>query len=183
MNGHDWNGIVAVMTANWPHSLPPDEALAKWGQDLADEDAKDVLLAVEVLYRDGREFPPNGAQIAQQIGELRRGDPDPGLAWAIAKDERPFSLIHEREEAMAWIDQRSPAVAEAVRRFGVDELAQVTADQVGTARAQFRRVYEGVLNDRRQGHARRSLEDNIEQMRGLRKPDFAATIGAGEGER
>lgn len=184
MKPAEWDVIVAVnLMANWPHQLPPDEALAKWGADLAGEGAEEVLVAVETLYRDGREFPPNGAQIAAKIAELRRGDPDPGEAWDIAKNRRPFSLIHQRDEAMTWIEERSPAVAEAVRRFGIDELAEVTAADVGMARAQFRRTYEGVVEDRRRADVRGSIDAGMRRLKGLSKPDYAAAIGGGEENR
>lgn len=182
MNGHDWDKVVVLITANWPHQLPPDEALAKWGQDLNGEEVEDVLIAVETLYRDGREFPPNGAQILRRVGELRRNDPDPGEAWDIAMHQRPHDLVYERTEAMDWLEERSPAVAEALRRFGIDEFVHVTHDTVGTARAQFRRIYEGVLTDRERGYTRHSIEDGIERMRALKKPDYAGSLPAGGGE-
>ena len=183
MSPAEWDLVVAVLTANWPHQLPPDEALTKWGTDLAGEEGDDVLLAVETLYRDGREFPPNGAQIAAKIAELRRSDPDVGEAWDLAKNRRPFSLIHEREQAMAWLEDRSPAVAEAVRRFGPDELAQVTVDDSGIARAQFRRIYEGVVEDRRRADVRGSIDAGMRRLKGLSKPDYTAAIGGGAENR
>ena len=189
MNGSEWNGIVAVLTANWPHSLPPDEALAKWGQDLAGEDPRDVLVAVESLYRDGREFAPNGAQISARIGELRRSDPDAGEAWAIVNG-CPYSVLvpslpdepTSESKVLAWIEERSPAAAEAARRFGLRDLAVRDLSNESTHRAQFRRIYEGVVEDRRRNHAQRSLADGIRRLQGPQKPDYIGSLVLGGGE-
>jgi hypothetical protein len=183
MSPEEWNGVVAVMTANWPHQLPPDEALQKWGHDLAEEKSVDVLLAVETLYRDGREFPPNGAHILARIGELSRNDPDPGQAWAIVnRVGRKCSFYYEPTGAMELLKRESTAIAEAVRRFGLEALALRDIKDEAIHRAQFRKVYEGVLEDRRRNQVRRGLEGSIRRLQGPQRPDYMGSLVLGGGE-
>ena len=179
MNPSEWDRVVALLTVNWPHQLPPDEALAKWERDLASEPVAEVLVAVETLYRDGREFPPNGAQILAELGELRRNDPDAGEAWRLV-NTCPHSAHYHPDRYLTWLAGHSEAVAEAARRFGTEALALRKLEDETASRAQFRRIYEGVLDDRRRTHVRQGLEASIRRLQGPRQPDYLALIGGGE---
>lgn len=78
MTQEQWVEVARRINANWPHAVVPDAALAKWYADLEDLSADHVLAAVEALYRDGREFPANGAQIRAKVVEMILDAPD----WA-----------------------------------------------------------------------------------------------------
>lgn len=181
MTPDEWNRVVALLTVNWPHQLPPDEALEKWGRDLAEEPIAEVLIAVETLYRDGREFAPNGAQILAKLAELRRADPDPGEAWAIVTSPaNPHHLYYDPEPWLRWVGDRSEAVAEAARRFGLESFALRQTSDETVSRAQFRRIYEGVLADRKRTDVRQGLEASIRRLAGPQRPDYLALVS---GER
>lgn len=152
MTTREWDAVVAVFTANWPHNLPPEMALEKWFHDLEHLPAETVLASVEALYRDGREFPPNGAQILAKASELERSDPDWSRAWELANEAAlrfGFHREHRQTEAIEWLRERSPAAAETVRRFGHDSFALRQIDNEGTDRAQFRQIFEAVVRERR----------------------------------
>lgn len=83
MNDRQWINVETRLTANWPHQIPPESALKKWRADLDDLDGDQVETAVEALYIDGREYPPNGATIRRKVIELSIDAPD----WAAVKAE------------------------------------------------------------------------------------------------
>lgn len=181
MTAADWERVKALLFVNWPHQLPPEEALAKWGRDLAEEPVAEVLVAVETLYREGREFPPNGAQILAKLAELKRDDPDPGEAWAIVTSTaNPHHLHYEQARWLEWVAERSEAAAEAARRFGLESFALRQVADETTTRAQFRRIYEGVLADRRRTDVRQGLEASIRRLGGPQRPDYLELVS---GER
>lgn len=72
----EWLEIAAVIRDRWPHSPLPDSSLEQWGVDVADLPAEQVAAAVEVLYREGREFAPNGGQIRAKVAELMLAVPE-----------------------------------------------------------------------------------------------------------
>lgn len=152
MNEREWSGVVAVMTANWPHQLPPKESLAKWGRDLAEFPADQVLTTVEVLYREGREFPPNGAQIRAKLVDLASDELDWSEAWELVREAgRKFGLGGRCPEALEWIEQQSLPTAIAAKRMGVREVTAYTIENESTARAQFRDTYREVVHRKRAG--------------------------------
>jgi hypothetical protein len=121
----DWLTIEARITANWPHQLPPKVALAKWKTDLADLRREQVETAVEALYRDGREFPPNGGQIRAKVVELTIDAPD----WADVKHylAPPAKLADGRVYWEGAYVEREVA-DRARRRQQEDELARRRGD-------------------------------------------------------
>ena len=148
MQREEWDQIVAIMATNWPHQPPTDGAIEKWYADLADRDGRQVLSAVEAIYRDGAEFPPNGGQILAKLSELERDDPDHGQAWALAMKAVQRFGFYRAEAGLAWLDEQSPAVGTAVLRFGYDALCHADIEDIATVRAQFREVYKAVCAER-----------------------------------
>lgn len=78
MTDAEWARVVARITTNWPHSLPPEGALVKWRDDLRDLPAAEVEAAVEAIAADLERFPPNGHQIRAKLTELRLDLPEWG---------------------------------------------------------------------------------------------------------
>lgn len=82
MKQSEWvSDVVRRINANWPHQTVPDPALAKWYDDLREMEVRDVVAAVEALYRDGREFPPNGGMIRRKAVELAADAPEWAEVW------------------------------------------------------------------------------------------------------
>jgi hypothetical protein len=149
MERSEWIEAVALMRLNWPHSRVDDAVVAKWYSDLQHLPAEQVKVAIEALYRDGREFPPNGAQILGKIIELGRDDLGVGEAWRLA---HRAARIADPAKAEAWLKEQSPAAAEAVRQISGPYLAYQLDDE-STVRAQFRDIYNNVLRGQRRDDA------------------------------
>lgn len=141
MTSAEWDKIVALIAANWPHSLPPEESLSKWATDLADLPGSEVLAAVEALYRDGREFPPNGGQIRGKVAALAAAHiPEPDEAYALAMHAASSVGF---DDGLDWLKERQPLVAAAAERFPWRALCrEPMAD--GVRRAQFTKGYQAV---------------------------------------
>ena len=149
MKRSEWIEVLALMRVNWPHVAIDEPVAAKWFRDVEALPGDQVKVAVEALYRDGREFPPNGAQILAKISELSRDDPDHGEAWRLA---RRASRIADPREAYEWLAQKSPAAAEAVRQISGFQLSYLLEDE-STVRAQFRDIYNGIVKRNRRDDA------------------------------
>jgi hypothetical protein len=154
MTDQEWGGVVAVLTANWPHSLPPEMALRKWRSDVDDLDGQSVLAAVEALYRDGREFPPNGAQIRNKVRELEEGEPaDWSAGYHLATHlsgaprEAKFWLHGDgspNHAALEWLTEQDSIAAMTVKRLGLHAWGERLIADEGMWRANFRDIYRDI---------------------------------------
>ena len=127
-----------------------------YAQVLSDIPAEVVGLAMRKWAETDKEFPAP-AQIRDTAEGLVRHSngtslPTPEEAWAEAmKLNRSYG---PHEEWPFSCDE----VREAVRRFGGKlELAMITDEGLNTARAQFRRCYDGVVNSARDKRASDSV--------------------------
>lgn len=145
MQRSEWIEAVALMRLNWPQSRIDDAVIAKWYSDLEHLPGDQVKVAIEALYRDGREFPPNGAQILGKIIELGREDMSAGEAWRLA---HKAALKADADEAESWLREQSPAAAEAVRQISGPYLSYMKRDEP-IVRAQFRDIYNRVIEGQR----------------------------------
>ncbi|HSC21900.1 MAG TPA: hypothetical protein VLC07_09250 [Solirubrobacterales bacterium] len=141
MKRSEWIECLGLMRVNWPHVSIDETVAAKWFADLQDLPGDQVKAAIETLYRDGREFPPNGAQILRKVSELGRDDPDHGEAWRLA---RRASRKADPQEAFRWLFEQSPAAAEAVQEMSGFQLSYQLDDEA-TVRAQFRDIYKQIV--------------------------------------
>jgi hypothetical protein len=139
-----------MMRAYWPHAKIPDASLAVWFDDVRHLPGEQVQVAVKALYRDGREYPPNGAQIIAKVSELGRDHIDWGEAWKLAKKAAMQS------EPQEWLSERCPDASEAVRRLCGSFLTYQLSEE-STVRAQFRQVYENVLAAQKRDDAYQGL--------------------------
>lgn len=163
MTEAEWMEVAVEMQARWPQREIPEESIAIWFGDLSHLPADQVRGAVLALYADGREWCPNGGQILAKHSELRRDDPDYGEAWKLA---RKASRKADEKVGMAWLEERSPAAAETVRRMCGGYL-QYNLDEEGTARAQFRQIFENVVAERARDDAYPGIPDA--GLRGLER--------------
>jgi len=141
----EWIEALALMRLNWPHARVEEPVAEKWFGDLQHLPAKQVKVAIEALYRDGREFPPNGAQILGKVIELGRDEIDHGEAWRLAKKA---AIKADPKEAFEWLQEQSPAAAETVRRMFGSQLSYMNEDEP-TIRAQFRDIFRRVVEEDR----------------------------------
>jgi len=68
------------MLALWPNKEIPEKSFELWFNDLSEFEGEQVEAAVLAIYRDGREWMPNGAQVRNKLLELRTV----GLGWGRA---------------------------------------------------------------------------------------------------
>jgi hypothetical protein len=149
MKRSEWIEAVALMRLNWPHAKVEKPVAEKWFADLQHLSAEQVMVAIEALYRDGREFPPNAAQILGKIIDLSRDQIDHGEAWKLAKRA---AIKADPKEAAAWLREQSPEAAEAVQRLCGSQLAYRHEDEP-TVRAQFRDIFNNLVQAQRRDDA------------------------------
>lgn len=176
MERSEWIEVVQRMRINWPHATIPDGSIAKWFEDTKPLPAEQVTVAVEAHYREGHEFPPNGAQILAKVSELERDDPDHGEAWRMVYDALGKHVPHWKA-FYAALREQSPAVAEAARRYGFESQNGFLKAEEGTVRAQFREIYKAVCRERKHDDAYAGLpEAGLRRLEGPSKPDFGRAL-------
>lgn len=152
MTRSEWLKLAAVIQARWPNREISQESWGIWFEDLEPFPAGQVNAAVTALYRDGREWCPNGAQIRLKVLELGTGSRDWGKAYELtmrAASEKGF------ERGLGWLEEQDPAAADTAKRYGWRDFCQGETDP-GTRRAQYRDLFKEVAqsaerHDRYQG--------------------------------
>lgn len=139
MKRSEWAKLAAVLQARWPNREIPPESIEIYFEDLAEFPARQVNAAITALYRDGREWAPNGAQIRQKVIELGVSLLDHGAAYELAM--KAASTGGGADYGLDWLEERDPVVAQAAGHYGWrDFCLGDTPDSV--RRAQFREIYQ-----------------------------------------
>lgn len=173
MEREEWVDVVLRINANWPHQTVPDESLAKWYDDLRELEARDVIAAVEALYRDGREFPPNGGIVRRKAIQLAADAPEWSDVWGWVQRyvrtgvanpmyyqanyrgrDRPD---HPSRKAERLKDRMPPLAARFIEAVGDRQLAEA-CDQEGGGEARLREKWH-------------SWERRVEREAGMRGLD------------
>lgn len=79
MSKSEWYKLATELQARWPNKEIPQPSIEIWYEDLAHLGADQVRAAIVSLYRDGREWCPNGAQILACVDELDSDDDREGV--------------------------------------------------------------------------------------------------------
>lgn len=153
MKRSEWAAQVARLQARWPRQPVSPESAAIWFDDLAEFPVGQVEAAIVALYRDGREWCPNGAQIRLKVLDLATGQLDHGAAYALA-----LEAAGPRGGYIAgldWLRDQDPVVAAAVEHYGWRGFC-LSDTPDATRRAQFRDIYKETAssaerNDRYRG--------------------------------
>lgn len=145
MTPAEWATLAVELQARWPNRELTDESLAIWFDDLRHLPADQVRVGIVALYRDGREWCPNGAQILAKVSELDRDDPDHGEAWKLLNRAL---MAHGVYDWPAFYEALPPAVSEAARRMNFETTSGYQKADAPTVRAQFREVYRAVVDER-----------------------------------
>jgi hypothetical protein len=133
VNDAEWYSVVERLAENWPHQLQPDSSLEKFRKDLGDFPVDQVLAAVETLYRDGREFPPNSGQIRARIADLHFDAPPFYEALRVLRRAltRGSDYIVEDDSEKGWryedrrityLEEHAPLLLAFVRSIGIDRI-------------------------------------------------------------
>lgn len=168
MTKSEWFKQVAVLQLRWPNSTISTEAAELWYLDLSEFPVEQVEASIVALYRDGREWVPNGAIIRNKLISLRSDHPDYGEAYSLAMEAAgPGGGFNN---GMTWLRERSPLAADAAERYGWRDFCYGETED-GTRRAQFRDIYVNL--------ARRAERD--ERYVGIQSGGLSALEGGKSG--
>jgi hypothetical protein len=143
MTGNEWNQLALEIQTRWPNRAIPEESFALWYADLSEFPAEQVKAAIVALYRDGREWAPNGAQVRLKLLELTDDHLSDGEAYRLAMEAAGPKGGYMN--GMTWLREQSPLAAEAAEQFGWREWCLGDARNDTTRRAQFRDIYRQVV--------------------------------------
>jgi hypothetical protein len=148
MTPDEWIEIVRRIQANWPQQTIPRVSLAKWYDDLKALPADTVAAAVESLYRQGREWPPNGAQILAEIADQTLDAPEFGAAWQMIHRAIQSYGSANHAKVVAALQAKHPAVAELAAQVNVRDIGLADAGDT-TLHAQARERYTSIVRAHR----------------------------------
>lgn len=171
MNRSEWLKIVAVLQARWPHRAIPAKSAELWFTDLEEFPAAQVDAAATALYRDGREFPPNGAMIRNKLIELQSEDRGWSKAYSLALEAVRSHGGHSYG-GLEWLRDQDPVAAETAIRYGWYDFCYSDAPDT-TRRAQFRDIFSEV----------RGSADRHDRYRGIPSGGLEALESGGRGMR
>lgn len=135
----EWDEITVAILACWPNKEIPEKSFELWFHDLSEFEAEQVEAAVLAIYRDGREWAPNGAQIRLKLLDLRNDDEGWSRAYGLALEA---ATHHGGAEygGLTWLRGQDPLVARVVEHYGWREFCLSDAPDT-TRRAQFRDMF------------------------------------------
>lgn len=143
--------IIKVMTpylAAFPQSKMDQAGLMVYSRALKELTIPEIDAAMMHLMRTKKFFPAiaeifEAADTMRSVAKKKQGVPDAGGAWKEAIDcVKRFSVYKEWEYSCDEVKQ-------ACKRFGVRDLCELESDNVNTARAQFMKIYNEILNTAR----------------------------------
>lgn len=140
MNEREWLEQLAILQLRWPQSKITDESADLWFLDLSEFEGEQVEAAITALYRDGREWAPNGAQIRNKLLELRAGDQSWARAYELAMDAARSHGGYEYG-GLSWLRGQDELAARTVETYDWESFCRSEATADGTRRAQFRDIY------------------------------------------
>ena len=147
MTRDEWSELAERMVAWWPHydwrNAASAGSLDLWFDDVADLEAAEVTTATTALYRTGREFPPNGAQIRAKVVELQADVPGFGIVWDRLHRAAGMFGARRAEEAIAWLGEWHPLAGELARTLTFREFCWTTEQEV--FHGQARRSWEQLV--------------------------------------
>lgn len=182
MNADEWDVLTVEILAYWPNKEIPEKSFELWFRDLSEFEAEQVEAAVIALYRDGREWAPNGAQIRNKLIELRV----PG-GWAQAYElamEAARSHGGFEYGGLTWLRGQDELAARAVETYGWEDFCRSESTADGTRRAQFRDIFTEISGSAQRHERYRGLPSGglkvIEQANAPRKLGDVIQLEAGE---
>lgn len=146
MKPSEWVEVTRRVNGWWPHAQWPEATMALYFHDLKHLDRDMVIAAAQAIYRDGRDFPPSGAQILAEVAAGEVSAPDFDHAW------REINAAVQRiggattDRAIRTVDHLAtihPLIAELACQVGVRDIA-MSAPGDTTLRAQARRIYDAI---------------------------------------
>lgn len=148
----------------FPECKLSSTGLNMYAMSLSEYSTAQVKAGMDKLMKDvetGTYFP-KPAHIIKAINDLAvhvstdgKGIPDAGEAFAeMLNQARLHSVFTDK-----W-KFSTPAVEKAVQRFGKNEVLYMQESELGTARAQFRKIYEDELRKQRERKVNNAVLEN-----------------------
>jgi hypothetical protein len=150
MTRAEWSNVSGEMRLLWPNGKMPQTSVDRWYDDLRSFTKEQVRVAVLALYRSGREWPPNGAQIRAELLTLVIDAPE----WVFVRrnlervcavgSERLYHAgrwSHPRQEAIERLD---PVTRGFLDTVGIGEVVRCLTSDVG-GEAQLRDKYLSMI--------------------------------------
>lgn len=127
--------------------LKEPEAVAIWYNLLSDIPYPVASVALQ-RYMMTSKWPPTIADIREEAMKVSQPEMiDSGEAWELViKAVRKFGYYDQQ----GALNSLPPLVREAAERFGFRELCDCNVENINTARAQFMRIYDQLVNRQRQ---------------------------------
>ena len=167
--------ILSAYLKMYPNTKADSDTIVLYVHALDAFRPSQIAAAMDYLAQRVK-FYPCPAEIIEAIEKLdERVRGTDGRAWGDAWEEvqqyiRKVGPMNSRAKA-AWQWQNPDAEA-AARRFGWQDLYYLETEHVGTARAQFRQIYEAV---RREQKEKRATERTLKRFSWDVKKLFADT--------
>lgn len=140
MTEAEWDQLAIQLQARWPAKPIAEESIDLWYFDLADQPSEAVEAAIGALYRDGREWVPNGAQIRNKIIDLQAEASDWSAAYELALEAVTSHGGYEYG-GMTWLREQDPIAADVAHAYGWRDFCRSETTSDGTRRAHFRDMY------------------------------------------
>ena len=140
--------MLTAVLLGYPSSRANAETIAFYVMALDDLSFVEIRAALSKLTKTAKFFPTVAEiyEAAESVKQTAQGDgqKDAGQAW-----EEVMQLVRRCHVYKPWTFS-TPEVEQAVREFGKQELCELEAEGVNTARAQFQRIYNAVVSRRKE---------------------------------
>lgn len=149
MNIEEFSLLVKGMREVYPRAdfIPTQDAFNIWYELLKDLPYEIANAAVQ-RHMLTNKFAPTIAEIREQAADVaNEPQKDAGQAWADVKKAVSKYGYYEPAKGLASLD---PVTRKAAERFGFRELCDMETDENNTARAQFMRIYNEIVNRERE---------------------------------
>ena len=151
---------IEMLTAclrGYPNARATNETIMFYTGVLSDLSFHQVRAALFKLVRTLKYFP-TPAEIIEAAEEIGRAAGDNQLPTAGEAWEEAMKLVKTCHMYKPWM-YSCPEVAKAVEQFGRESLVRLDQSEVGRARAQFRNIYNEILEqEKAQRHNARVLK-------------------------
>ena len=154
--------IMGLLAAAYPSAKAITEAQVEiWHECLQDLEPQEALTAIRAHIM-GSQFFPTVHEIREQIAQIRVPQLESGEAWGTVQKAIKHYGYYRELEAYGLMDDRTK---EAVKAIGWQQICHTEQSSLGTLRAQFFKIYEGLAKrDHRQALLPEPLRNEIKQL-------------------
>ena len=186
MNQEEFSHCLAALEACWPNTVRPwsPGTVQTWEGLWMDLDVAAVLVAIQALATDGREFPPPPGLVRQQVIQLKMDLPTADEAWGEVRKQ--IAAVGSLRGTVRWqgkqdilIEPRwsNPLIGRVADNFGWDELCQ--SENPDATRAHFMQMWREAVGRQRSEQARTPMAAALLSQTGIALPNLSADRALG----